>query len=194
MSPLASCRSYWSRPGPELRGSRPPPTLASWPRLAAAEPGGRSHNNGAILDQETWKPAVEQDSITSGHGAPGYLPMGLLPAGVISQLSASQSPIVSRQPGIAILGACQVESCHTWSPTDLQYVWTVWTLPWNVSTVWSLAMSGCPTVEEHPVTASVVILVPLLGISSTQELNIASEASPPKTRPMGLPCPTQVTT
>ena len=55
-------------------------------------------------------------------------------------------------------------------------------------------MSGCPTVEEHPDTASVVILVPLLGISSTQELNIASEASPPKARPVGLPCPTQVTT
>lgn len=73
--------------------------LASWPTLAAAEPQSGSHNDGATPRQETWKAVAEQDGTTPGHGAPGHRPVGSLPGGVLSQLSASQSHGASGQPG-----------------------------------------------------------------------------------------------
>lgn len=127
--------------------------LASWPRLAAAELESGGHNDGATLDQETWKAAAaEQDGTTLGHGAPGHRPVGSLPGGVISQLCLSEPRCIWTAPKVARLGGGQMESCHTWSPADFQYVWTAWTLQWNVSAGRSLATSGCPTAKEHPDT------------------------------------------
>lgn len=104
MSPSASCRSYWSRSGPGLRGSRLLPTLASWPMLAAAEPEGGSYTDGATLDEETRRAAAELEGTTSG-SASGHRRMGHWH--VMSFIS----------------------ECHT----ESQCVWTAWTLPCQIT-------------------------------------------------------------
>lgn len=148
--PLAGC-PHW--PPTDLIGAGPGQSFEGAGHHQRSHPGPGwpplSLGAGVTITGPSWirrpgSPAVEQDSITSGHGAPGYLPMGSLPAGVISQLSASQSPIVSRQPGHCHIGwlpsgvlpclephrlticldsldttvECQycVESCHVWVP------------------------------------------------------------------------------
>lgn len=121
MSPLASCRSYWSRPGPELRGSRPPPTLTSWPTSAAAEPEGGGHSDGPTW---TGPPGGQRQSrmillLGTGHvdtamwchitsecltesqcvWIPGRCHVGWLPSGVLPCLGASRTCDVSEHLG-----------------------------------------------------------------------------------------------
>lgn len=125
MSPLASCRSCWSRPGPEPRGSRLPPTLTSWPMSAAAEPEG-----GGLSDGPTWTgpPGGQRQSwrillLGTGHAdtaiwghrrvvsvsvcltesqcvqMPGRCHVGWLPSGLLPCLRASGTYHVSEQLG-----------------------------------------------------------------------------------------------
>lgn len=117
--------------------------------LAAAEPEGGDHNDGASVDGETCKAAAELDGATSGHGASGLRHVGSLPCGVISEC-LTESQCVWTAWMLLCQGA-KWSLATPRSPTGLQYVWTAWTLPLKVTTAWSLIMSGshlCP-VTEH---------------------------------------------